>query len=141
MKTITVLIPMALLSLSLVSGCSNAGRGVCNKQSECCNVASACADIQKEGAGYPDRCDINYQAQLDKLGTWSSKLCDDIASKYDALTSCMAGVACVDVSSDGHVVKCDPQAADYCNAKKNSGDACGQDYRGLDCSKAQAKLF
>lgn len=142
MKTLSIVSIGALsLALALAAGCSTSGRGVCVKQSECCSVASKCDNVNAQGPGYQDRCDINYQAELDKLGTYGNKMCDDIANKMDALKSCLAGITCVDVASDGHVAKCDLQATDLCNAQKISGDACGHDYKGQSCDGSKARLF
>jgi hypothetical protein len=134
-----------LFAALAITSCSSSGRGVCQKQFECCAGVSRCDDINREGPGFYDRCDIDYSATIDTLGTYGNKACEDIAAKMDAMASCLAGVACSDVSAAsgdlGHVIKCDPLAVAYCTALKASGDACGHDYRNLSCDNYTANLY
>ncbi len=134
-------IPSVLVVLCLAA-CSSGPRNTCAKAKECCATMSRCEEINREGQGWEDRCEIDLSASIEKYQTFGQELCNTISSRLSDYVACLGSLQCSDLSGDdGRAAKCDTQARAYCNALKSSGDACGNDWSRLSCDSYEAELW
>jgi len=130
-----------LLTLPLLGACSSSSRNACAKGKECCSTMSRCEDVNRSGAGWEDRCEIDLSGAVEKYQTYGLEACNTVAARLGDFIACLGSLQCADVSgSDGRAAKCDVQAKAYCNALKGSGDACGNDWSRTSCDNYQAEL-
>lgn len=135
---------LILVAAALSLGaCTNSARNACNRAKACCATMSVCEEINREGLGWEERCEIESNASIQELGTYRNELCNRVASATQTYLDCLGGVSCADISDSpvkGHVAKCDPQAVAVCNALRASGDACGHDWADIKCDSWVASL-
>lgn len=133
---------LSVLAVLCMAACSSGPRNTCAKAKECCSTMSRCEEINKEGPGWEDRCEIDISASIEKYQTFGLEPCNAISSRLSEYVSCLGSLQCSDLSgNNGRAAKCDPQARTYCNALKDSGDACGNDWSRLPCDSYEAGLW